>query len=105
MMKKSEIHKLKSWSALRGKKNISFMDVITIQPIAFWAVFVLLMAFGIFVFVEFGPHTLPFGVFIGGMASTLVYLSRIGRNIQVDLQYINWAAVSEALNGQAHKNV
>lgn len=100
-MKKAEKHKLESWSALRGRKSISFTDVLSIQPMPFWAALILLVSFGLLVYFEYGPQSLPFGVFIGGFASTLGYITRIKRSLSTDLRYINWEAVNEALSEEA----
>jgi hypothetical protein len=101
-MNRLEKHKLKSWLALRNKNRISFIDVLSIQPKLFWVSVACLLAFGLYVFFQLGPHTSAFGVFIGGLASTLGYLIRIRRNIRMDLRYINWVAINEALGEQAH---
>jgi hypothetical protein len=101
-MNRVEEHKLKSWLALRNKKRISFMDVLSIQPKLFWVSAACLLALGLYSFFQLGPQTSAFGVFIGGLASTLGYLTRIRRNLRMDLRYINWVAVNEALGEQAH---
>ena len=100
-MNNGEKNKLQGWSALRGKDDISFIDVLSIQPKAFWVALAFGFAFGMWVFWEPGPNSLPFGVFIGGMASTLGYLLRIKRNLAADLRYIDWKKVGDALHEQA----
>ncbi len=102
-MKKAETHKLRSWSSLRGKKSISFIEVLSIQPKPLWVTLILGLVFGVLVFFELGPYSLPFGVLLGGLASTLGYLVRIRSNLPVDLRYMNQEAVTKALNEQAHK--
>ncbi|WP_078118469.1 hypothetical protein [Thiosocius teredinicola] len=97
-MKKSERYRLETWVALRGKERISFIDVLSIQPKPFWLALVFSIGLGVFVVFEFGPYSLPFGVFLGGLASTLGYFVRIKRNLPVDLRYMNWEAVNSALD-------
>ncbi len=85
-MKKAEEHKLKRRLALQGKESISLSDVPSIQPKPFWVTLIFLLAFGLLAFFEFGPYGLPFGVSLGGLASTLGYLTRIRGNLPIDLR-------------------
>jgi hypothetical protein len=99
-MNKKERVRLKGWVALKGKENISIFDILAIQPMCFWVFLVADVVIGAAVLFHFGAYSLPFGVVLGGVASTFGYLIRAKRNLASDLRYINWGMVNEALNEQ-----
>ena len=97
-MNTREKMKLRGWSALRGKERISVIDVLKIQSPQFWGAFIFFFGFGLFAYFYYGVYSLPFGVFIGGIASALGYITRTRRSLSVELQYLNWVKVGEALD-------
>jgi hypothetical protein len=99
-MNKKDRAKLKGWVSLKGKEKISISDVLSIQPMCFWVFLVADVIIAVAILFYFGAYSLPFGVILGGTASTLGHLIRIKRNLAKDLRYINWDMVNEALNEQ-----
>ena len=89
--------KLRNWLKWRGKASVSTLDVLKAQRRVFYVVAAVGLVVALYSLYSFGLYSLPFGVFLGAFASLLGYISRVKKSIAIELKYLDWKKVEDAL--------